>query len=163
MANTKISNLTSASTPLAGTEVLPIVQSGATVKATIANIVGAGTSPGSFTSLAYTTTLTGGTGIVNLGTGQFYKDANGNVGIGSTSTNGFGLRLSNSIGTTATTYGVYSGNTHQATSTTSINGVVSQQSTVAASFTVTNLRNFYAVQGTIGLDRKSTRLNSSHT
>ena len=29
--------------------------------------------------------------------------------------------------------------------------VVSQQSTVAASFTVTNLRNFYAVQGTIGL------------
>ena len=32
MANTKISALTSASTPLAGTEVLPIVQSGATVK-----------------------------------------------------------------------------------------------------------------------------------
>jgi hypothetical protein len=32
MANTKISALTSATTPLAGTEVLPIVQSGATVK-----------------------------------------------------------------------------------------------------------------------------------
>jgi hypothetical protein len=32
MADTKISALTSASTPLAGTEVLPIVQSGATVK-----------------------------------------------------------------------------------------------------------------------------------
>lgn len=32
MANTKISALTSASTPLAGTEVLPIVQSGTTVK-----------------------------------------------------------------------------------------------------------------------------------
>lgn len=32
MANTKISALTSAATPLAGTEVLPIVQSGATVK-----------------------------------------------------------------------------------------------------------------------------------
>lgn len=32
MANTKISALTSASTPLAGTEVLPIVQSSATVK-----------------------------------------------------------------------------------------------------------------------------------
>jgi hypothetical protein len=31
---------------------------------------------------AYTGTLTGGTGIVNLGSGQFYKDANGNVGIG---------------------------------------------------------------------------------
>jgi hypothetical protein len=32
MANTKISALTSASTPLAGTEVLPIVQSSTTVK-----------------------------------------------------------------------------------------------------------------------------------
>ena len=37
---------------------------------------------GSFTSLAYSTTLTGGTGIVNIGSGQFYKDASGNVGIG---------------------------------------------------------------------------------
>ena len=33
---------------------------------------------------AYTGTLTGGTGIVNLGSGQFYKDASGNVGIGVT-------------------------------------------------------------------------------
>ena len=39
----------------------------------------------SFTSLAYSTTLTGGTGIVNLGSGQFYKDASGLVGIGTTS------------------------------------------------------------------------------
>ena len=31
---------------------------------------------------AYTGTLTGGTGIVNLGSGQVYKDASGNVGIG---------------------------------------------------------------------------------
>jgi hypothetical protein len=36
----------------------------------------------SFVNLAYTGTLTGGTGIVNLGSGQFYKDASGNVGIG---------------------------------------------------------------------------------
>ena len=48
--------------------------------------VGATTpSTGSFTSLAYSTTLTGGTGIVNLGSGQFYKDASGNVGIGTSS------------------------------------------------------------------------------
>ena len=39
---------------------------------------------GSFTNLAYTGTLTGGTGVVNLGSGQFYKDASGNVGIGTT-------------------------------------------------------------------------------
>jgi hypothetical protein len=48
-----------------------------TVGATTANT-------GAFTSLAYTTTLTGGTGIVNLGSSQFYKDASGNVGIGVT-------------------------------------------------------------------------------
>jgi Chaperone of endosialidase len=37
------------------------------------------------TNLAYTGTLTGGTGIVNLGSGQVYKDASGNVGIGTSS------------------------------------------------------------------------------
>jgi hypothetical protein len=36
-------------------------------------------------SPSYTGTLTGGTGVVNLGSGQFYKDASGNVGIGTTS------------------------------------------------------------------------------
>jgi hypothetical protein len=50
--------------------------------------IGSGTAnTGSFTSLAYSTTLTGGTGIVNLGSGQFYKDASGNVGIGTSSPN----------------------------------------------------------------------------
>lgn len=38
MADLKISQLTPATTPLVGTEVLPIVQSGSTVKATIANV-----------------------------------------------------------------------------------------------------------------------------
>jgi len=33
----------------------------------------------------YTGALTGGTGVVNLGSGQFYKDASGNVGIGTAS------------------------------------------------------------------------------
>ena len=36
-------------------------------------------------SPSYTGTLTGGTGVVNLGSGQFYKDASGNVGIGTSS------------------------------------------------------------------------------
>ena len=38
MANTKISALTSATTPLAGTEVLPIVQTGATVKVAVSDL-----------------------------------------------------------------------------------------------------------------------------
>ena len=46
-----------------------------------------GTAPAavSSTNLAYTGTLTGGTGVVNLGSGQFYKDASGLVGIGTSS------------------------------------------------------------------------------
>jgi hypothetical protein len=40
------------------------------------------------TSISYTTTLTGGTGIVAIGTNQIYKDASGNVGIGTSSVTG---------------------------------------------------------------------------
>jgi hypothetical protein len=39
----------------------------------------------SFTNLAYTGTLTGNGGIMNIGSGQVYKDASGNVGIGTSS------------------------------------------------------------------------------
>jgi hypothetical protein len=45
-------------------------------------------SAGNFTingDLTYSGTLTGGTGVVNLGSGQVYKDASGNVGIGTAS------------------------------------------------------------------------------
>ena len=55
MADKKISALTSASTPLAGTEVLPIVQSGSTVKVSVANLT-AGRDIGAKT-LALNTTL----------------------------------------------------------------------------------------------------------
>jgi hypothetical protein len=37
------------------------------------------------TDLNYTGTLTGGTGVINIGLGQLYKDASGNVGIGTSS------------------------------------------------------------------------------
>ncbi len=37
------------------------------------------------TDLNYTGTLTGGTGVVNIGSGQVYKDASGNVGFGTAS------------------------------------------------------------------------------
>jgi hypothetical protein len=41
-----------------------------------------GTVSGNF---EYTGTLTGGTGVINIGSGQIYKDASGNIGIGTTS------------------------------------------------------------------------------
>ena len=45
-------------------------------------IGGTSAAAGSFTNLAYTGTLTGSTGVMNIGSGQIYKDAYGNVGIG---------------------------------------------------------------------------------
>ena len=51
------------------------------VGVTSANLTFDGTTLTSLNT-AYTGTLTGGTGVVNLGSGQFYKDASGNVRIG---------------------------------------------------------------------------------
>jgi hypothetical protein len=44
-----------------------------------------GYTPLSNVNPSYSGTLTGNTGIINIGSGQFYKDANGKVGIGTTS------------------------------------------------------------------------------
>ena len=50
--------------------------------AALRDVVLSGTASLTTLNLAYTGTLTGGTGAVNLGSGQIYKDASGNVGIG---------------------------------------------------------------------------------
>lgn len=84
MADTKISALPAA-TALTGTELVPIVQGGVTVRSTPAAFVSNGSLALSGTNLTYTGTLTGSTGILNIGSGQVYKDASGNVGIGTTS------------------------------------------------------------------------------
>ena len=57
----------------------------ATTGKLIQNSVGILSDAGALTGITdftYTGTLTGGTGVVNLGSGQFYKDASGNVLIG---------------------------------------------------------------------------------
>jgi hypothetical protein len=51
-------------------------------------------------NLAYTGTLTGGTGVINIGSGQLYKDASGNVGIGTTSPSTYGKLAVVNAGTT---------------------------------------------------------------
>ena len=58
---------------------------GGTVDGTV--IGGASAAAITGTNLAYTGTLTGSTGIINIGSGQVYKDASGNVGIGTSSPN----------------------------------------------------------------------------
>lgn len=67
MADKKISQLTAASTPLAGTEVLPIVQSGSTVKVPVSDLTaGRAVSAASVTtSGALNTQANGSTAIAN--------------------------------------------------------------------------------------------------
>lgn len=94
MADTKISALPSASTPLAGTEVLPIVQSGTTDKVTVDNLTaGRAVSAASVTA---TGTIEGT--IVNAigGTGdQFLINAKTNDGTAANNA-GIGLRANSS-------------------------------------------------------------------
>lgn len=71
MADTKISALTAATTPLAGTEVLPIVQSGVTKQVSVANLTAGRTvSASTFTSTVATGTapftVTSTTEVANL-------------------------------------------------------------------------------------------------
>jgi len=61
MADKKISALTSAATPLAGTEVLPIVQSGSTVKVSVGDL-----TTGRTVALR-NANLTGGAAVINIG------------------------------------------------------------------------------------------------
>jgi len=98
MADKKISQLSVASTPLAGTEVLPIVQSGATVQVSVANLTAARavaaaalTVDANSVSDAVRITQTGsGNALVvedstNPDATPFVINASGNVGIGTSS------------------------------------------------------------------------------
>jgi hypothetical protein len=72
MADQKISALTGATTPLAGTEVLPIVQGGNTVKVSVANLTAGRAVSG--------TSLTASAGNVVIGTAANGIDFSANTG-----------------------------------------------------------------------------------
>jgi hypothetical protein len=80
MADKKISALTSASTPLAGTEVLPIVQSGATVKVAVSDLTtGRAISATQITLTTGNVIVASGQGIdfsatPNTGTSELFAD-----------------------------------------------------------------------------------------
>jgi hypothetical protein len=86
MANVKISELAAASTALAGTEVLPIVQSSATVKVSVANLT-AGRSVAASAFVASTIGAASGNALSlqSNGTTNVTLDTSGRLGIGTTS------------------------------------------------------------------------------
>lgn len=88
MANTKISALTSATTPLAGTEVLPIVQSSATVKVAVSDLTAG-------RSVSATSFVPSGSSIPTNG---LYLPAANSVGIAANSTNAIYVNSSQQVG-----------------------------------------------------------------
>lgn len=70
MADVKISQLPAATTPLDGTELAPIVQSGTTKRVSVANLtVGRALTASSLTLTTPLSAANGGTGLTSLGTG----------------------------------------------------------------------------------------------
>jgi len=88
MADSKISALPAATVPLAGTEVLPIVQSSTTKQVSVANLTaGRAISASSVTNSALTSgrvTYAGTSGVLQDSSGLVF-DSNSNLGVGTTS------------------------------------------------------------------------------
>jgi hypothetical protein len=101
MADLKISALTGASTPLAGTEVLPIVQSSATVKVSVANLTAG-------RSVAATNFIPSGSTIPTNG---LYLPAANAVGIATNTTNAVYIDSAQSVIVGGTVSGLYTQNT----------------------------------------------------
>jgi len=132
MANTKISALTSATTPLAGTEVLPIVQSSATVKVAVSDLTaGRSVSGTSFVPTGSTVPANGlylpaanSVGIATNTTVAVTVDASQNVGIGTTSPSTYvsnkGLALVGGYGTSSTAFAIYNSTSPSASNTARI-------------------------------------------
>lgn len=134
MPNSKISALTSATTPLAGTETVPIVQSGATVKTTVADITGAGTYPGYFTTLTSTGTTTLGDAATDTVT------VNGYMGVGGAPNSGIGVYIQSSALTGTAQRGLISQATGSSAATSQIVALQSSVATAAAAFTCTDVQ-----------------------
>lgn len=103
MADKKISQLTAATTPVAGTEVLPIVQGGSTVKVSVANLTAGRATNG----LTWTSTSAGNDTAVLAGTGLTVTHSGGTTSFATFNQfPGWGGALS--ITSSATEFGVNS-------------------------------------------------------
>ena len=100
MANQKISELPAASTPLAGTEVLPIVQGGVTVKVSAADVTaGRAVNAASITLGTALAVSSGGTGQTSYTDGQLLiGNTTGNTLTKTTLTAGSGITITNGAG-----------------------------------------------------------------
>jgi len=121
MANTKISALSSASTPLSGSEIVPLNQSGTTDSVSVANLTaGRVVSALSFTAPTIGAGSSSSLSLQSNGATNATLDTSGNLLLGSASTidssfrlqvTGGGGSISHSVGTNATSFRFISANT----------------------------------------------------
>jgi hypothetical protein len=97
---------------------------------------------GKFTNLEYTGTLTGGTGVVNIGSNQIYKDASGNIGIGGASLTGISLLLQKSLTGSTDAAQLYNSPTILSGVTSTASLFVTSPSTQAAAFALASLTHY---------------------
>lgn len=125
MADAKISALPTATTPLAGTEVVPVVQGGSTKQVAVSNL----TAGRSVSASSLITT--------------------GAVGVGSTPTTGVSLEIGKTISGAATSVAIYNIGVVQS-GVVSVYYNRSEIGTAATSFTVSTAYGYFARQGTVG-------------
>ena len=127
-----------------GTNFVEAINSVAITSGSIDGVaIGATTaSTGAFTTLEYTSTLTGGTGVVNIGTSQIYKDASGNIGIGATAIAGISLLLQKSLTGSTDAAQLYNSPTILSGVTSTASLFVTSPSTQAAAFALASLTHY---------------------
>ncbi len=156
MADAKITQLPAATTPLAGTEVLPVVQGGVTDQVSVANLTaGRSVSVGNISATSS-----------SIPTNGVYLPAANTLGFATNSANNLNLSTNLALGTTVdatisflnannitggtTAYGNRTAAAIQSGVTALGVGYSSHLSTAAAAFTTTAVHYYRASQGTIG-------------
>ena len=149
MANSKITGLSSASTPLNGTEVLPIVQSGSTVQVSVANLTagrGISASTGTFTGAitpSQTAGIVGTTTNNNANAGSIGEYISSTVAVGSavslsTATGAFTGKTITSISLTAGDWDIFGSvginNTSTTNFTAAAGGISTTSDTLSSSY-----------------------------
>lgn len=184
MSNSKISALPSAATPLAGTEVLPIVQGGITEQVSVANLTaGRAVSALSMTLTNVLATTSGGTGLGSFtANGIVYASSTsalatssnftysgtnlflaGGFGIGAAIAGTFrGFSVSSLLTGAVNAIGIFSNPTFQSDVTSNARGFATSLSTQAAAYTTSLVAHFEANQGTFGLGSTVTNQYGFH-
>jgi hypothetical protein len=163
MADVKISALPAATTPLDGTELVPIVQGGVTERVTVADMTAGRTVAASTlnvdantSSAAVRITQTGaGNALLvedsaNPDSSPFVVNTDGAVGIGSTALTGYSLRVTRPVGGAVTARGILNQPTFQSDTTSTAIVYDSIATTAAATFTLPVLTHYGTSQQPLG-------------